>query len=434
MAVSAPAAHRPTTAVLARAAGIVALATVAVSGVLIALAGAAADHGFLVPGLIRAWAGWVAGPLSGAGISTPLRVFFVELAVLTAAYAAVVALAPSIGLRWIAAAAVLLNLAFLLAPPLLSNDVFSYIDVARLFGRYHLDPYVFTPRTVRHDPVFVFVHWRRSVTDYGPLFTLGARPLGLLTVAQALWAFKAVAGLASLGCTALVGWIAHRRGNSAARAVAVFGLNPIVLVWTVAGAHNDLLMMLLVLGGTALLLAERPLTAGVTLVAAAAIKLSAGIAIPFLVAHRARGRLRLLAGLAIGAALVVAVASSAFPDHALGMFTQLRLQQGLTDMGSLPRGVAFAVGWPAVTPQEMRALHVGAAIVIAGLLVHVLRGGDPLPAAGWALLAVVATSGYLLPWYLAWPLAFAAASGSWRLVIATCAVGASYAIGHIPPG
>ena len=345
-----------------------------------------------------------------------------------------VALAPSIGLRWIAAAAVILNVAFLLAPPLLSNDVFSYIDVARLFGRYHLDPYVFTPRAVRHDPVFVFVHWRHSVTDYGPLFTLGARPLGQLTVAQALWAFKVVAGLASLGCTALVGWIAHRRGSSAARAVAVFGLNPIVLVWTVAGAHNDLLMMLLVLGGTALVLAERPLTAGVTLVAAAAIKLSAGIAIPFLVARRAPGRLRLLAGLVTGAALVVAVAFSAFPDHALGMFTQLRLQQGLTDMGSLPRGVAFAVGWPAVTPQEMRVLHVGAAIVVAGLLVHVLRGGDPLPAAGWALLAVVATSGYLLPWYLAWPLAFAAASGSWRLVIATCAVGASYAIGHIPPG
>jgi hypothetical protein len=103
-------------------------------------------------------------------------------------------------------------------------------------------------------------------------------------------------------------------------------------------------------------------------------------------------------------------------------------------MGSIARGAAFAVGLPAVTPQEMRVLHVGAAIVVAGLLVHVLRGGDPLPAAGWALLAVVATSGYLLPWYLAWPLAFAAASGSWRLVIATCAVGASYAIGHIPPG
>jgi hypothetical protein len=327
----------------------------------------------------------------------------------------------------------MLNVAFVLAPPLLSTDVFNYVDVARLFGRYHLDPYVFTPRAARHDPVFVFVHWRTSVTDYGPLFTLAARPLGLLTVPQALWTFKAVAGLASLGCTALIGWIAHRRGSSAARAVAVFGLNPVMLVWTVAGAHNDLLMMLVVLGGTALLLAERPLTAGGTLVAAAAVKLSAGIAIPFLVARRAPGRLRLLAGVAIGAALVVAIAFSVFPDHTLGMFTQLREQQRLIDVGSLPRGVAYALGWPDVTPKEMRMLHVGVVIVIAGLLVHVLRGGDPLPAAGWAMLAVVATSSFLLPWYLAWPLAFAAASGSWRLVIATCAVGASYAIGHIPP-
>ena len=63
-------------------------------------------------------------------------------------------------------------------------------------------------------------------------------------MADALWAFKGLAALSSLGCTALVGWIAHRRGSSAARAVAAFGLNPIVLVWTVAGAHNDLLMLL----------------------------------------------------------------------------------------------------------------------------------------------------------------------------------------------
>src|SRR4051812_25944897 len=152
VAATAPAARRPA-AVLARTAGIVALATVAVSGVLIALAGAAADHGFLVPGLIRAWAGWIVGPLSGVGIPTPLHAFFVELAVLTAAYAAVVALAPSIGLRWIAVAAVILNVAFLLAPPLLSNDIFNYVDVARLSGRYHLDPYVFPPRAVRRDPV-----------------------------------------------------------------------------------------------------------------------------------------------------------------------------------------------------------------------------------------------------------------------------------------
>jgi hypothetical protein len=34
--------------------------------------------------------------------------------------------------------------------------------------------------------------------------------------------------------------------------------------------------------------------------------------------------------------------------------------------------------------------------------------------------------------YLVWPLAFAAASDRRRLLLATCAVGASYAIGHAP--
>ena len=77
-------------------------------------------------------------------------------------------------------------------------------------------------------------------------------------MAQALWAFEAVAACQTWApprSSVLDG--RHRRGNSAARAVAVFGLNPIVLVWTITGAHNDLRVMLLVLGGTALLLAGR---------------------------------------------------------------------------------------------------------------------------------------------------------------------------------
>ena len=50
------------------------------------------------------------------------------------------------------------------------------------------------PAARRHDAVYVFVHWRHAVTDYGPLFTLGARPLGRVSVADALWAFKAARG------------------------------------------------------------------------------------------------------------------------------------------------------------------------------------------------------------------------------------------------
>ncbi|MEO8687359.1 MAG: glycosyltransferase 87 family protein [Solirubrobacteraceae bacterium] len=431
-AVSLPTRRRPSTAALVRTTGFVAMAVAVAAGVLIALAGAAADHVFLVPALKRAFAGYVAGPLAPYGIVTPLHVVFAEVAVMTVAYAVVVACASRIPLWWIGAAVLVLHVAFLLAPPMLSTDVFNYIDVARLGGLYHVDPYVVHPAARRHDAVYVFVHWRHTVTDYGPLFTLAVRPLGRVSVAEALWVFKALAALAGLGCTALIGWIAHRRGGSAARAVAAFGLNPVLLVWTVAGAHNDLLMLLALLAGVALVLSDRLAAAGAALVAATAIKLSAGLVIPFLVLRRAPGRLRLLAGLVVAAALVVAISVVAFPDHALGMFAKLQRQEALVDIGSVPLGLAYAAGFARIVPRELQVLHVLLAAWIAGWLVYVARGGDALAAAGWALLGVIVTSSWLLPWYLVWPLALAAATDRRRLLVATCAVGASYAIGHAP--
>jgi alpha-1,6-mannosyltransferase len=424
--------RRPSIAVLVRTVGFVALAAAVVTGVLIALDGAASDHGYLVPALRRASAAYVSGPLAGAGIEAPLRVFFTEAVVMTAAYAVAVVCAARIGLGWIAAAVVVLDVVFLLAPPMLSTDVFNYVDVARLGGRYHLDPYVVPPAARRHDDVFVFVHWRHAVTDYGPLFTLGVRPLGRVSVADAVWAFKGLAALSGLGCTALIGWIAHRRGSSAAWAVAAFGLNPIVLVWTVAGAHNDLLMLLVLLAGVALVVGDRAAFGGAALVGAAAIKLSAGLVIPFFVLRRAPGQLRLLAGVVVAAAVVVAISVVAFPDHALGMFAKLQRQGALVDIASVPLGAAYALGLPRVVPREMQVLHLLLAAWTAGWLVYVARGGDALAAAGWALLGVVVASSWLLPWYLVWPLGLAAAADRRRLLVATCAVGASYAIGHAP--
>ena len=424
--------RRPSAALLVRTAGFVALAAAGVTGVLIALDAAASDHGYLVPALRRASSAYVSGPLAGAGVEAPLRAFFTEAVVMTAAYAVAVVCAARIRLAWIAATVAVLHLVFLLAPPMLSTDVFKYVDVARLGGRYHLDPYLVPPAARRHDDVFVFVHWRHAVTDYGPLFTLGVRPLGRVSVADAMWAFKGLAALSGLGCTALIGWIAHRRGSSAARSVAAFGLNPIVLVWTVAGAHNDLLMLLVLLAGVALIVGDRAAGGGAALVCAAAIKLSAGLVIPFFVLRRAPGRLRLLAGIAVAAAVVVAISVVAFPDHALGMFTKLQRQGALVDIASVPLGAAYALGLPRVIPREVQVLHLLLAAWTAGWLLYVARGGDALAAAGWALLGVVVTSTWLLPWYLVWPLGLAAAADRRRLLVATCAVCASYAIGHAP--
>ena len=62
-------------------------------------------------------------------------------------------------------------------------------------------------------------------------------------------------------------------------------------------------------------------------------------------------------------------------------------------------------GCPASSRGRCRSCMLLLAIWTAGWLVYVARGGDALAAAGWALLGVIVASSWLLPWYLVWPLA-----------------------------
>ena len=64
---------------------------------------------------------------------------------------------------------------FVLAPPLLSQDVFSYISYARLGALHGLNPYVHVPAE-RPPTRPSLVGWRDTVSAYGPLFTLAHLP------------------------------------------------------------------------------------------------------------------------------------------------------------------------------------------------------------------------------------------------------------------
>src|SRR5256714_10011467 len=70
-----------------------------------------------------------------------------------------------------------LHALFLLAPPLLSQDVFSYIAYARLGAEHGLDPYTHAPLAIPHDAVFQFAGSRDAKSVYGPAFTLLTYPL-----------------------------------------------------------------------------------------------------------------------------------------------------------------------------------------------------------------------------------------------------------------
>jgi hypothetical protein len=174
---------------------------------------AASAPSFLVPGGVRSFPHWLAGPFTGLGERTTWAGFGSLLVVLFAAWLAVLAGVRSLSPRIVVGAIVAMHVVFLLAPPLLSADIFGYIGLGRLPAVHHLDPYVFGTAAAPTDPIRTYLRWHDAKSAYGPLFTVLSELLVPLGIAGAVWAFKGIAFAASLATVALVWRLAARPGR-----------------------------------------------------------------------------------------------------------------------------------------------------------------------------------------------------------------------------
>jgi hypothetical protein len=359
-----------------------------------------------------------------------------------AGYLGVLALAPRLGRRIVWGAILVLVTAFAVAPVLLSHDVYSYVDYARLGVRHGLDPYVHPPQAAPADPVYADVTWTEATSAYGPLFTLATYPLAWLPVGVAAAVLKAVAALSVLGIAALVSRLAAWRGIDPLRAVVLVALNPLVLVHVVGGAHNDGLAMLLAMVAVAALLSARELTAGAALAAAVATKASAAFLVPFaLVSTTPTGRkpvhltgfppvVRLLLGAGATALGIGLGAWLAFGWDWLQGFGLAGENQSRTSYMSIPITAARLTGLDPDGVRLVAALIFAAAV--AYLLAWTWRSGDWVRAAGWAALALLLATAWLLPWYLIWVLPLAAVSRDRPLQLLTLALTAYQLGARIP--
>jgi hypothetical protein len=312
---------------------------------------------------------------------------------------------------------------------LLSHDVYSYVDYARLGVRHGLDPYVHPPLAAPQDPAFAEVTWTEATSAYGPLFTLVTYPLAWLPVGVAVGVLKAVAALSVLGIAAVVSRLAARRGADPLRAAAFVALNPLVLVHVVGGAHNDGLTMLLAMFAVAAVLSARELSGGAALVATIAIKSSAALLAPFALLGSPR-RTRLLAG-GLAAALTIAIAANlAFGWDWLHGFGLAGENQSRTSYMSIPITTARLTGLDPGTVRLAAAILFIA--TIAYLLTWTWRGGDWIRAAAWATFALLLATAWLLPWYLIWILPLAAISRDRPLQLLTLTLTAYQLGARIP--
>ncbi|HWI94983.1 MAG TPA: polyprenol phosphomannose-dependent alpha 1,6 mannosyltransferase MptB [Solirubrobacterales bacterium] len=340
-----------------------------------------------------------------------------------AAYLGALVIVPRLDRRLVWAVIAALLVLFACLPPLLSHDVYSYVDYARLAVRHGLDPYVHAPQSAPGDSAFPHVTWTETTSAYGPLFTLATYPLAWLPVEAAVYVLKAASAVAVLATAYLVARLAPARGINPTRAATFVALNPLVLVHIVGGPHNDGIAVLLMTLGAAGVLSASETSAGAALAAAIAVKAPTAVAAPFaLLATLNQQPMgpktiytsalspagRLLAGGAAAALVIGGVAWLGFGWDWLHAFTLAGENQGRASHMSIPITTARLAG---LDPAWVRAgfLALYAALVIY-LLAWTHRGGDWLRATAWAITGLLLATAWLLPWYLLWPLPAAALS------------------------
>jgi len=397
---------------------------------------------------------WIAGPTGAltswftASEHDQRVVFTVVVAAMLVAYVVVAFCAPRLRRSWVFAAIIALHVIYFLSPPLNLTDVFNYLNYGRMEVVHHLNPYVTIPALEPHnDPTFALSNWHGLLSPYGPLFTLFTMALVPLGVAGSLWAIKAALMLASLGTVFLVYRCAEMLGRNGLTAAVIVGINPIVMVWGLGGDHNDFLMVfLLVLAFWLLLRADamrvgkyarprppgarspllmarawawldgmpRPLVAGepaawmevgagAAMIAAVAIKASAAVLIPVILAGASR-RIRVAMGMVIGLAAVAAATYVAFGVN----LPNVSQQDQLVVPDGIPNLTGLALGFGGATSEMRTVLKLLLVLVVLGATIWTWRTRRWRSGCGWVTMALVLTLTWTLPWYILWLLPFAA--------------------------
>jgi hypothetical protein len=162
-------------------------------------------------------------------------------------------------LIWIVTA--LAGLIYVFTPAMLSHDILVYASYSRLLTIYHANPYFIPLSAFPHDPYVPLDYYASSVAAYGPLWLAVCGIMGLIAGPQPfsyVLAYRLLALAAHLLNTWLVGRTL-REMNQSQRTItlgmALYALNPLVLLESSLGGHNDVFMMTLLLAG--ILLAAR---------------------------------------------------------------------------------------------------------------------------------------------------------------------------------
>lgn len=403
-------------------------------------------------------------PVIGALRVSPLGTSVGSVAVvvgglmLTAAWLLLGALLPRLGqagLRATLRLAVIWTAPLLVSAPLFSRDIYSYIAQGRVLGA-GLSPYEHGPavlpdwRSTGVDPL-----WAHNPAPYGPLFLAIERVVGGIDDALGVEvAVLAARGVAVVGVVLMVACglrIARRRRIDPVRTAWFLAASPLVSFNFVVAAHNDALMMGLLVAGLLAAIDSRPVLGVLLVTCAVAVKPIALVALPIIAIVHAEMRARRVddrapEGVAVdgSAGGVVGLRPPTRDPRVWAAWTA----SGLAAMGLLALGgelLGVGLGWISALSSPVSVVSwfmpFGVAAGAFGPLVDALGGpGDAVEGgiktagillgfagAAWCILTtrtlsgearlalafacIVAMSPVVYPWYGLWVLVILAVVG-----------------------
>ncbi|MER5750289.1 polyprenol phosphomannose-dependent alpha 1,6 mannosyltransferase MptB [Streptomyces sp. NPDC002088] len=335
----------------------------------------------------------------------------------------------------------------LIAPPLFSRDVYSYLAQGAMVDA-HMDVYAHGPAQLG-GPLAdeVAPLWRHTAAPYGPVF------LGVASVLSGLTRGQLPAGLLGMRLVALFGValmaaalprLARHSGADPAAALWLGALNPLVLLHLVAGAHNDAIMLGLLGLGLVAALGGRPLLGTVLITLAALVKAPAVLGLAVVVVLQIRAGRRparaVLTTTAVSGATTVAATAVAGTGYGWtgALDTPVSSHNwALTSLLGSATGALLKRLGSDLAPLAVPAWHAFG-LALTGVVVLAIwwrLRPHPVYALGLSLAAVAACGPAIRPWYALWGLfLIAAAAPSTSVRHRVAAVTAVLALAVLPSG
>lgn len=142
-----------------------------------------------------------------------------------------------------------------------SYDLFNYVFDAKIVTFYKQNPYLHKALDYPQDPMLSFMHWTHRTYPYGPSWlalTVPLSYLGLGFFLPTILLFKALAAASFLGTAFFIGKILKEvRKEDELLGVALFGLNPLILIESLVSAHNDIVMVFFLMASLYFFLRKR---------------------------------------------------------------------------------------------------------------------------------------------------------------------------------